>query len=208
MCYAPEEPPTPQCNPPYILVGGECCLDQNSDRICDRDKPPTTTTTSTTSTTTASTNLPVRYLTYSGGGISIKYPDTWRVEDKQGNSIVTVYAPPTGPLDNLNENLGVASGTDTDGILPIEDVRAAYEEAMPVLFTDYEMVDVSEANINGLPGYRHVFTMRQGMFTLKALQYYLLDGTDSYTLTYVALDSTYDDYITEVEEMVRSFTLA
>jgi len=27
------------CPRPYLLVGGDCCLDENGDRICDRDKP-------------------------------------------------------------------------------------------------------------------------------------------------------------------------
>ena len=29
------------CNPPYIKVGTECCLDENSNNICDRDETPT-----------------------------------------------------------------------------------------------------------------------------------------------------------------------
>jgi len=46
------------CSKPYILVGTSCCLDENNDRICDKDKPqPTSTTTLTqTTTTTASTS--------------------------------------------------------------------------------------------------------------------------------------------------------
>ena len=27
------------CDPPYSLINGECCLDEDSDGICDRDKP-------------------------------------------------------------------------------------------------------------------------------------------------------------------------
>lgn len=27
------------CNPPYIEVGTSCCLDQNSNNICDKDEP-------------------------------------------------------------------------------------------------------------------------------------------------------------------------
>jgi hypothetical protein len=51
----------PVCNRPYIVVGTGCCLDENSDAICDVDKPPTTlppttsTTTQTTTTTTTAT---------------------------------------------------------------------------------------------------------------------------------------------------------
>ena len=47
----------PVCNKPYILVGDGCCLDENDDRICDRDKPlpPSTTQPTTTMTTTSST---------------------------------------------------------------------------------------------------------------------------------------------------------
>jgi hypothetical protein len=35
----------PVCNKPYIQVGYDCCLDENSDSICDSEKPLTTTTT-------------------------------------------------------------------------------------------------------------------------------------------------------------------
>jgi len=31
--------PAPVCNEPYILVGNECCLDENNNNICDRDDP-------------------------------------------------------------------------------------------------------------------------------------------------------------------------
>jgi len=31
-----QNPPT--CNKPYILVGTECCLDQNDNSICDKDE--------------------------------------------------------------------------------------------------------------------------------------------------------------------------
>lgn len=33
------------CNSPYILVGTECCLDQNHNGICDKDEASTSTTT-------------------------------------------------------------------------------------------------------------------------------------------------------------------
>jgi hypothetical protein len=36
------------CNNPYILVGTECCLDTNDNRICDKDEEITPITTTTT----------------------------------------------------------------------------------------------------------------------------------------------------------------
>lgn len=37
------------CNPPYIRVGVECCLDRNNNSICDRDETGTTSATPTAS---------------------------------------------------------------------------------------------------------------------------------------------------------------
>jgi hypothetical protein len=34
-----QAPSAPVCARPYILVGTECCLDENGDGVCDRDKP-------------------------------------------------------------------------------------------------------------------------------------------------------------------------
>jgi hypothetical protein len=45
----------PVCSRPYTLVGGVCCLDEDGDGICDRDKPLATTTIQTTSTTQSTT---------------------------------------------------------------------------------------------------------------------------------------------------------
>lgn len=47
------------CNKPYILVGNDCCLDENDDGICDKDKPITTTieVTTTPTTTVPTTSL-------------------------------------------------------------------------------------------------------------------------------------------------------
>ena len=59
----------PVCNKPYIIVGKECCLDRNDDKICDKDEVPntTSTTTTTTSTTTTSSTTTVAK-GYSGRG--------------------------------------------------------------------------------------------------------------------------------------------
>ena len=54
----------PTCNPPYIAVGNECCLDANNDSICDKDQPVYTTTSTAPSATTSST-LPARITTTS-----------------------------------------------------------------------------------------------------------------------------------------------
>jgi len=42
----------PVCNSPYILVGTDCCLDRNANKICDTDDTTTTILTTTTTTTT------------------------------------------------------------------------------------------------------------------------------------------------------------
>ena len=53
-----EKPDEPFCPQKYILVGSDCCLDENENGICDSDEAQTTTTkkpTTTTAQTTSST---------------------------------------------------------------------------------------------------------------------------------------------------------
>ncbi len=38
------------CNPPYIFIGTDCCLDQNNNSICDRDEYISSTAAMTTTT--------------------------------------------------------------------------------------------------------------------------------------------------------------
>ncbi|MBN2250541.1 MAG: hypothetical protein JW724_00520 [Candidatus Altiarchaeota archaeon] len=44
------------CNPPYIHVGSDCCLDLNNNSVCDSQDPTTTTSTSSTSSSSTSTS--------------------------------------------------------------------------------------------------------------------------------------------------------
>jgi hypothetical protein len=64
----PQEVQKPVCSPPYLLVGNNCCLDENSNRICDRDESTTTTrippsTSTTIATTTTSTSITLSSIT-------------------------------------------------------------------------------------------------------------------------------------------------
>lgn len=51
-CIQPEVEEKIVCNKPYILVGGECCLDQNGNKICDLDEDEAETTTTIAPVTT------------------------------------------------------------------------------------------------------------------------------------------------------------
>ena len=45
----------PACSPPMILVGKNCCTDENKNGICDKDEVTTTTSTTTTTKPTTTT---------------------------------------------------------------------------------------------------------------------------------------------------------
>ena len=60
------------CNEPYIPYGTDCCLDQNGNKICDKDEAVTTTTGETTTTLGATT-------TTLGGAVT---PTTLKPEDR------------------------------------------------------------------------------------------------------------------------------
>jgi len=53
------------CSPPYLAVGNECCLDEDQDRVCDRDKLPKETTSTATTTTSSTTTTQKKIKFYS-----------------------------------------------------------------------------------------------------------------------------------------------
>src|SRR3989344_6180931 len=64
------------CNEPYIPYGTDCCLDQNGNKICDKDEAAATTTTlgnEVTTTTIAATTTTL------GGAVT---PTTLKPEDR------------------------------------------------------------------------------------------------------------------------------
>ncbi len=64
------------CNPSYIRIGHECCLDKNSNRICDRDedsmKKTTTTRLKTPSTVKTTTTLKASTTTHPNPTTTVK----------------------------------------------------------------------------------------------------------------------------------------
>jgi|GEM_PF-1671941 len=59
-CIQQQEAPattTLSCGIPYIKVGNACCLDENADNICDKDKPFDTTTSLTALTIPGTTSI-------------------------------------------------------------------------------------------------------------------------------------------------------
>jgi hypothetical protein len=72
----------PFCRGLYILVGDSCCLDENRDGICDKDKPPTSSTASTVTTQSSTTTTSVPTTT----STSMPEPECKSIDDCAGST--------------------------------------------------------------------------------------------------------------------------
>lgn len=86
------------CNPPYIRVGAECCLDRDNNSICDRDESPLTPAPSPTPTPTTQ---PPQVKTSASPSITSCTPGQRRCYETSG----VTYKPGVGVVTTIQEGV-------------------------------------------------------------------------------------------------------
>ena len=144
-----------------------------------------------------------KYLTYESERwrFEIEYPEDWeKKEDDYGydESAVFFISPLEDEDDEDRENLlvyaSIAQADDFDELMAglIEDLSEGANSF------DYERVMVS-----GYPGYKASYIYDE----IQYLHYFINAGDTWYQILYVALESTYSQYIDQVETMIDSFEI-
>lgn len=139
-------------------------------------------------------------------GFSVKYPAAWAFEENKNGAAVIFFSPTETELDFFRENVNVVV-QETQGEpktlrqysdLAIKQMELVFEknfvllESMPIRFA-------------GREGYKIVFLGKGPDTELKYMCVWTLDGVKAYQLTYTALSSQYDRYVSKMKRMVRSF---
>ncbi|MFH0862892.1 MAG: hypothetical protein V1875_07690 [Candidatus Altiarchaeota archaeon] len=210
----------PVCNTPYILVGNGCCLDENGDNICDRDKPVTTTTTTSTTTTSSTTTTTSttfttttlqyvphdEYIVYTSSlyGVSIKYPLAWSMtEQAKEDEIVGFYSPEDGNTSRGAATVKIVYGKFT--VQPsAEDFAYETNAEQKKLGVGYMQTSVTNDTIDGKITIRHAYTAKEGKDRITVLEYIVYYNTHTYAMTYKAQTPLYEKYLPIFQNMTES----
>jgi len=139
-------------------------------------------------------------------GFGLKYPPDWSYVDNRNGAAVIFYSPIETDLDAFQENFNIVIQNVPLELTDIDKyTNKAIEQMKAVFKENFEVVESSPMRINGQMGYKLVFIGKGPETELKYQSCWFLVGDTAYQLTYTALASKYDKFITAVNRMVSSF---
>lgn len=138
----------PLCNSPYIQVGNECCLDQNNNKICDKDETTAPTQTQQPTTNTVK-NEPVIDNTFIGGskGIVARFEPMGVTTDGTSQAIFNDESFPIIITLNNKGEYDIPSNTLST---TIKGISSSDFKGITFQLTNSETVNkITSTNING-----------------------------------------------------------
>jgi serine/threonine-protein kinase len=143
--------------------------------------------------------------TLSKATYSIKYPDTWTLENGSTSSAFSITAPSDGADDQFVENINLTASA-ISGYTPQS--YATYSKTfLPSKIKNFKVLEEKAVTQGGKTGYYLVFKGKQGKDALKWKQYYFIEKGKVYILTFTAEEINYAGYIKNIGSSLNSFSL-
>ena len=155
---------------------------------------------------TGKNEVPDGWTTLSESGYSIDYPETWTVDQSgQIGTSFSILAPADSETDDFNENVNLIiqdlGGNEIDLDMFVE----ISEEQIPIVISSGIIIDSERSNANGRDFHRILYAGIQGQYTLMFEQFYWIEGSDAYILTFTSKDDQYENYKETAKMVMESF---
>jgi len=137
-------------------------------------------------------------------GIGLNFPDGWTFEDPDvAGGLVRFYGP---TVNNFNINTGLAVPTD----LGIGTLNVTFGQMITLyegVFENFTLISQQESTVNNMAAYEIVYNYTLAGINMKQKQIGVEKDQMLYLFTFSAIDSTYDEYVTEFEDSLITFTV-
>ena len=146
-------------------------------------------------------------LTYENAayGVRIKYPQDWIQGGGSMGAFVVFYPPKSsGSFPFLEENLSISFEDLSAQPMTLDAYIQLSINKPRQSVTDFSLIDSSPTTLAGIPAHKVVFTGKHDQDSLEWLQVYTIIGNRAYTITYIAKQATYADFLGIVEQMIDS----
>jgi len=132
-------------------------------------------------------------------GFIIKYPSDWTKEEQ--SSLVLFVTPTNKATENLNVQVMNLSANRTLATLT-EDLKSSAQSS-----ENFTQIEATNTTLAGLPAYKIVYTATVDGEHLKVLQTLTVKDGKAYIITYKAVPSNYDKYVSAAQQMIDSFQI-
>lgn len=139
--------------------------------------------------------------------IRIEYPEDWTKEEGLMGAVVFFSSPLESASDDFQENLNIAVEDLSAMPMTLGEYTELSIKQVEQLVTDYDTVESRTTTLANNPAYELVFTGRQGLYDLKWMVVWTLEGNKAYMITYTAEAGKYSDYLGSIRQMIGSFDI-
>lgn len=177
-----------------ILIGAECGKEESKKSEKEKDKKE---------------DQYENFLTYESKEwkFEIKYPNDWEKQEESSDTNFTVgfLTPQENVDDSARENVVIfVSMPEPQNF---DDLMAQAIEEIPQ-DSNANLMDYSKVMVSGYPGYKLNYSYTDYYNgKLLYLHYFINAGDKWYQMLYVALESTYSQYLAQAQTMINSFVI-
>jgi eukaryotic-like serine/threonine-protein kinase len=143
--------------------------------------------------------------TLSKTNYTIKYPDTWTLEEGSTTTSFSIIAGSDGADDKFVENINlVANNISSYTPKSYADYSKTF---LPSKIKGFKVLEEKEVKQGGKTGYYMIFKGKQGNDQLKWKQYYFIEKGKVWILTFTGEEKRFADYIKKINSALSSFTI-
>ena len=140
---------------------------------------------------------------------SIEAPKGWTVDTtKSLGAELFLFSPLENSNDKFRDNINlIIQNIAVYGLSLDEYVKISEQQIQSEMVKDGVLLSSERMHKNGRDFQKMIYTMTQGTFQLKILQYAYIVNGNAYVLTFTAETSVFDNYSNIVSETMNSFTI-
>jgi hypothetical protein len=143
--------------------------------------------------------------TLSKASYSIKYPDTWTLEDGASSTFFNLFAGNDITDASYRANINLSASTIT-GYTP--QTYAAYSKTfLPSKIKNFKVTQEKAVTQGGKKGYYMIFKGKQGTDVLKWKQFYFIEKGKVYVLTFTCEEGNFEAYQKAIGSTLSSFSV-
>ncbi len=151
-----------------------------------------------------------QYLPYKNNKkkFSIRYPAGWEAVETQKGVDVIFKTPTEGTWDNFRENVNLIVQDISQKPMTLEAYSSLAIDQMQAIFGENLLIQAAEeVSLAGRPGFKFEYIGKGPDGELHFRHYWTLVDSNAYQITYTAMDNSFDQYIDQVEHMIKTFRI-
>jgi len=147
----------------------------------------------------------VRAYTNQNNFFSIDEPSGWTTDETAtGNVVVTFYEPTSNNASIVLIQI-IVETVSSD--VTLEELVTSVKEQYPSVLDNFVVISESGRVVNGVDAYEIVATVSQQGYDLKIKQVMIVKNLRIYVVTYAAAPARYQQFLSNFEDSVETFTV-